>query len=186
MTAGDKSRRRQVSDEERALWSSVTRSVSPLRRHRQDAEPVIEDAAPGPKPDARPPSSASVVAPPPRGASKPTAPALAPLHRRDKQRLARGAQAIDARLDLHGRSQSQAHVALLRFLRQAQADGAKTVLVITGKGAGAGERGVLKRQVPQWLALPEFRPLVVGFGDASVSHGGDGALYVRVRRGFLR
>ena len=57
------------------------------------------------------------------------------------------------------------------------------MLVITGKGGGRdGERGVLKRQVPLWLALPEFRALVVGFGDAAIGHGGEGALYVRVRR----
>jgi DNA-nicking Smr family endonuclease len=57
------------------------------------------------------------------------------------------------------------------------------VLVITGKGMRAdGERGVLKRQVPQWLALPEFRSLVIGFEDAHIAHGGEGALYVRVRR----
>jgi DNA-nicking Smr family endonuclease len=86
---------------------------------------------------------------------------------------------------LHGRTQSEAHTALLRFLHRAQADGAKTVLVITGKGgvSSAGERGVLKRQVPLWLALPEFRGLVVGFGPAALGHGGAGALYVQVRRG---
>jgi len=56
--------------------------------------------------------------------------------------------------------------------------------VITGKGARAaeGERGVLKRQVPHWLGLPEFRALVIGFEDAHSAHGGAGALYVRVRR----
>lgn len=60
---------------------------------------------------------------------------------------------------------------------------ARLVLVITGKGArGEGERGVLKRQVPHWLALPEFRTLVVGFENAHITHGGEGALYVRLRR----
>jgi DNA-nicking Smr family endonuclease len=60
------------------------------------------------------------------------------------------------------------------------------VLVITGKGARAqderGERGVLKRQVPLWLKLPEFRAYVVGFEEAHIGHGGEGALYVRLRR----
>jgi DNA-nicking Smr family endonuclease len=85
-------------------------------------------------------------------------------------------------------TQQQAHAALLRFLHRAQADGIKTVLVVTGKGSrqaldsGAPVRGVLKRQVPLWLALPEFRPLVVGFDDAHIGHGGEGALYVRLRR----
>ena len=72
---------------------------------------------------------------------------------------------------------------LLRFLHRAQTNGAKTVLVITGKGGRSDSgRGVLKRQVPMWLALPEFRALVVGFADAAIGHGGEGALYVRVRR----
>jgi DNA-nicking Smr family endonuclease len=101
-----------------------------------------------------------------------------------KQRVARGKDEIDGRLDLHGLTQSEAHAALLRFLRTASLRGARLVLVITGKGARAaeGERGVLKRQVPHWLGLPEFRALVIGFEDAHIAHGGEGALYVRVRR----
>jgi DNA-nicking Smr family endonuclease len=109
-----------------------------------------------------------------------------PLERRMKQRLARGSESIDGRIDLHGRTQSQAHAALLRFLETRQAQGARIVLVITGKGRGpsdvASERGVLKRQVPRWLALPEFRRFVVAVEDAHVGHGGEGALYVRLRR----
>ena len=112
---------------------------------------------------------------------------LAPFDRRLKQRVARGRDAIDARIDLHGMTQREAHAALLRFLRQAQADAAKVALVVTGKGAGKSahdpsERGVLRRQVPMWLALPEFRHFVVGFDEAHPSHGGQGALYVRLRR----
>jgi DNA-nicking Smr family endonuclease len=85
-------------------------------------------------------------------------------------------------------TQDRAHRALLSFLRRAQADGARVVLVITGKGARgpASEPGVLRRAVPQWLALPEFRSLVVGYEIAHVTHGGEGALYVRVRRGRNR
>jgi DNA-nicking Smr family endonuclease len=101
-----------------------------------------------------------------------------------KQRVARGKDEIDGRLDLHGLTQIEAHAALLRFLRTASSRGARLVLVITGKGARAaeGERGVLKRQVPHWLGLPEFRALVIGFENAHIAHGGEGALYVRVRR----
>jgi DNA-nicking Smr family endonuclease len=176
------SRRRQVSEEERALWRSVTRTVSPLRRHRKAAAPADDPAEPPSKPAPRP-AAPHPVAVAHKSAPKPKEPALAPIDRRAKQKLARGTQAIDARIDLHGRTQSEAHAALLRFLHRAQSNGAKTVLVITGKGGNRdSERGVLKRQVPMWLALPEFRGLVVGFGDAAISHGGAGALYVRVRR----
>jgi DNA-nicking Smr family endonuclease len=183
MTAGD-DKRRQLTDEEQTLWQGVTKSVTPLVRPRKKS--VATSEADGPAPDAvaakrppnRKPSSPPVARPVARSALAP-----AVLAKREKQRLARGVEAIDARLDLHGKTQSQAHGALLRFLRRAQADGARYVLVITGKGVrGDDERGVLKRQVPLWLAQPEFRAFVVGFEDAHIGHGGEGALYVRVRR----
>ena len=82
-------------------------------------------------------------------------------------------------------TQTRAHRALLSFLQRASSDGLTFVLVITGKGRAAGPeagRGVLRRQVPEWLSLPEFRTLVVGFEEAHIGHGGEGALYVRVRR----
>ena len=178
------SRRRSLSDEERALWSGVARSIKPLRHSRQpgdeapDGAPVRDAAAASPLPAAQPVTPAPKRSPP-----------LAPLGRRLRQRVARGREAIDARLDLHGFTQGEAHAELLRFLRRAQADGARIALVVTGKGSGRGEdnaaagRGVLKRQVPLWLSLPEFRTLVIGFEDAHLSHGGQGALYVRLRRG---
>lgn len=183
MSARDGNRRRPLSDEERVLWKTITRSIAPLRARIQsdqtqsDDEPDVEPAPP-PKKTPRsvksaPPSPVKSVAPAP----------LEPLGRRMKQRVARGREAIEGRLDLHGLTQSEAHSALLQFLRSAVARNARLVLVITGKGArGEGERGVLKRQVPNWLALPEFRTLVVGFENAHITHGGEGALYVRLRR----
>jgi DNA-nicking Smr family endonuclease len=183
MGSREGSRRRVLSQDERVLWGSVTRSIAPLREGLPPApEPAAEMAE-----AARPAPAKRVAAPEPEPV-KPAPPPLAPLGRRLRTQVARGKQAIDARLDLHGLTQAQAHSALLHFLRTAGARGARLVLVITGKGAknlgarGDGERGVLKRQVPQWLALPEFRALVIGFEDAHVAHGGEGALYVRIRR----
>ena len=118
-------------------------------------------------------------------ATKPIAPPLAPLGRRERAQLSRGRKEIDARLDLHGMTQTRAHRALSGFLQRAHSDGMTFVLVITGKGRATGvksEGGVLRRQVPQWLSLPEFRSLVVGFEEAHIGHGGEGALYVRIRR----
>jgi DNA-nicking Smr family endonuclease len=88
-------------------------------------------------------------------------------------------------VDLHGLTLAEAHDLLARFLRAASAQGARVVLVITGKGGPAGperERGVLRRQVPLWLKAPVLRDLVIGFAAAHGSHGGEGALYVRLRR----
>jgi DNA-nicking Smr family endonuclease len=114
----------------------------------------------------------------------PAPPPLAPLGRRERSQLSRGRKEIDARLDLHGMTQTRAHRVLSDFLHRAHADGLTFVLVITGKGKMGlePERGVLRRQVPQWLSLPEFRTLVVGFEEAHIGHGGAGALYVRIRR----
>ena len=187
-------RRRTLTYEERVLWTTVTKSMTPLRDVPVEAAqdeaaevkapslrkppPLFSKPVKAPKPATAPPYT-----PPPQA----PAPDLSPLTRRMKRGVARGKQAIDARLDLHGLTQHEAHGALLQFLRSASARGARLVLIITGKGkrseaGGERERGVLRRQVPQWLGLPEFRELVVGFEDAAIAHGGEGALYVRVRR----
>jgi len=174
------SRSRKLSDDESALWAAVTRAIAPLpkRGRKSAAAPAGAKASAAPKPAPKSDIGALPQGPKP----------LVPLDRRARQRVARGRDAIDARIDLHGMTQAEAHTRLLRFLHQAQADGGRIVLVVTGKGrksteqGGASGRGVLRQQVPQWLALPEFRPLVVGFDVAHVSHGGEGALYVRLRR----
>ena len=186
MTPRDGGRRRGLTYEERVLWTTVTKAIKPLRTNARaalDAEGEVIPEIPKPgRPVARPTKAAHAPPPAPhKQAPPPLAPPLAPLGRRMKQRVARGKQAIDARLDLHGLTQSEAHADLLRFLRNASVRDARLVLVITGKGRG-GEPGVLRRQVPQWLGLPEFRSLVIGFEDAHAAHGGEGALYVRVRR----
>jgi DNA-nicking Smr family endonuclease len=182
-------RRRELSAEERALWRGVARSVRPLRRHarREAEEPAPEIAASAPRTPHKAKGTKPIkIAEPARPAKPAAPPPLATLARREKQQIARGRTAIDARIDLHGMTQAQAHAALVRFLRRAQHDGARVALVVTGKGSraadGASERGVLRRQVPLWLQLPELRDAVVGFEEAHVAHGGEGALYVRLRR----
>jgi DNA-nicking Smr family endonuclease len=177
--------KRRLSDDERVLWRGVTRSIAPLRKPSSVESNAVEPAGPRPAPPksrAKPaPAVAASVARP-----KAAAPPLAPLARKTKQRIARGRHALDGRLDLHGMTQAEAHDALFFFLRAKQARGAKLVLIITGKGARGGDdgggRGVLKRMVPLWLRLPEFRDLIVGFDNAAANHGGDGALYVSLRR----
>jgi len=185
---------RKISDDERVLWREVTRSVAPLRRRRAKIERAAAELAVVEKPEPPRKRAPSATKPPSiihKVASPAPAPApLMPLERRLKQRLARGSQGIDARIDLHGRTQGEAHAALLRFVQKCQAHGAKLVLVITGKGGTAdvlySERGVLKRQVPLWLRLPEFRSYVLAVEEAHSGHGGAGALYVRLRRARTR
>jgi DNA-nicking Smr family endonuclease len=175
-------RKRHLSEEEHALWESVARQVKPLRKKARAGKAMAPAAEP---PIARPAASprplATVHAPKP---SKPAVPPLAPLGRKERSKLSRGRSEIDARLDLHGMTQTRAHRALHGFLQRAHHEGLTFVLIITGKGkvGRESERGVLRRQVPQWLSLPEFRSLVVGFEEAHIGHGGEGALYVRIRR----
>ena len=179
-------RGRSLTDEEDELWRGVARSVKPLRartlKRQADSAPLSAPAKPKPKiKTAEKPAaltSARIVPKPSLATPTPTQ-----LDRRTKKKLARGHEEIDARLDLHGMTQAEAHAALSRFLHRVQASGAKFVIVVTGKGArGTGEQGVLRRQVPLWLRLPEFRSLVVGFETAHIGHGGEGALYVQVRK----
>lgn len=188
MSGGGGGKKRGLSQADRALWDEIAKSIRPLpgRRTRIGDEPealsVEDQSAKGNEKRKRP-----VVAPPPLKHRDPPAPPLAPIDRRLKQKLSRGSTGIDAKLDLHGHTQAEAKSRLLRFLQNAQAREHALVLVITGKGkrsedGWSGEGGVLKRQVPLWLSLPEFRPLVIGFEEAAIRHGGAGALYIRVRR----
>jgi len=178
-------RKRGLSEEEHALWESVARQVKPLRKKHRAPKPAMAvpddetKAVPKSVVSPKPPASPRIIAPP-----KPEPPPLAPIGRRERSHLSRGRKEIDARLDLHGMTQTRAHRTLFGFLQRAHHDGLTFVLVITGKGkmGSENERGVLRRQVPQWLNLPEFRSLVVGFEEAAIGHGGEGALYVRVRR----
>lgn len=181
-------RKRGLSEEERALWESVAKQTKPLRKKPRAAKAHASSDAEMPQaaksaglPKQLPPASPQRT---PRPALPPAAPPLAPLGRRERSQLSRGRKEIDARLDLHGMTQTRAHRALFGFLQRAHGEGLTFVLVITGKGklGAESERGVLRRQVPQWLSLPEFRSLVVGFEEAHIGHGGEGALYVRVRR----
>jgi DNA-nicking Smr family endonuclease len=180
-------RRRLLSGEERELWEGVAKSVKPLRKRTRAPKIEFADGALPAETESET-SPPQIVVRPALGKpalKKPVAPPpLAPIGRRERAQISKGRKEIDARLDLHGLTQARAHRALLGFLHRASADGMTFVLVITGKGtSGTGpERGVLRRQVPEWLALPEFRGLVVGFEEAHIGHGGAGALYVRVRR----
>jgi DNA-nicking Smr family endonuclease len=186
MSASGGRRGRGLSEEEAQLWETVARAVKPLRKRAvktENARPVAARAAAAAQAKSVKTPDATVA---PKSVAKPAPrPPAATLDRRTRQKLGRGRENIDARIDLHGMTQAEAHAVLSYFLRRVQRDGARFVIVVTGKGGrgGAGaERGVLRRQVPQWLGLPEFREVVVGFDVAGIGHGGDGALYVQIRK----
>ncbi|MEM6846599.1 MAG: Smr/MutS family protein [Pseudomonadota bacterium] len=103
------------------------------------------------------------------------------LDRKTRRKIARGGASIDGRIDLHGMTQAEAHAALRRFVENSFFARYRMVLVITGKGSGGDGRGILRRQVPHWLAQRDLADLIAEVGPAHPSHGGDGALYVRLR-----
>jgi DNA-nicking Smr family endonuclease len=173
----------QLNEEDRILWSRVAETVTPLE---QTDWLSIEIDAPGKKAvrSENPPSPKPRHLPPPQNQPGQSAAPKTPgqIDVKTRGRIAKGRLVIDARVDLHGLTQSQAHGLLLSFLRRAHADGLRHVLVITGKGTSPASQGVLRRAVPGWFATAPFRGLVSGHSAASRQHGGDGALYVRLRR----
>jgi DNA-nicking Smr family endonuclease len=190
--------RRTVAPDEAELWSRVARSVDRVRskpRVSSHADSAVsapaKPAREEPEPRSQPPKTAPSSPPAPKSARP--AP-LADFDRRAVRQVASGKVAIDARLDLHGMRQRDARTELHAFLRAAQARALKTVLIITGKGdtaaerdhlaaaLGKAQRGVLRRSVPQWLEEPELRSVVLSYTSAGTRHGGDGALYVQLRK----
>jgi DNA-nicking Smr family endonuclease len=190
---------RSVTPEEADLWDELTRAVKPTRAKSRVGTQAVPEPAKRPPPPPKPEPKAALrakPAPPPPPPPSPRKPApLADFDRRTARHVASGKVSIDARIDLHGLRLREARGDLRAFLFAAQARGARTVLVITGKGDASSERdnlasalgkpqrGVLRRAVPQWLEEPDLRAVVLSFTTASIRHGGDGALYVQLRKG---
>lgn len=168
---------RILSAQDRILWSTVARTVTPLKGKRIDPEPQPQPAGADQPPKLAAEADVRTALPVRRKVST-----LAALDRRQREKIAKGKVAIEGRIDLHGMTQRDAHALLLGFLRRAHSEGRRHVLVITGKGASLGSEGALRRAVPHWLATPDFRPFVGGWSEAMRSHGGEGALYVRIAR----
>lgn len=159
-----------------ALWRDVTRTVRPLRRSAPPAPRLHASAAKAP-----PPVRAVVHAhPAPAVPVTPARPKVrAPIaDRSPEKRIRRGRVDYAGKLDLHGMTQAEAQAALGRFVEHHRAEGARSVLVVTGKGRG--ERGgVLRAALPGWLE--RLRPVVTGYAAAHAKHGGGGAWYVFLR-----
>jgi DNA-nicking Smr family endonuclease len=171
--------RREPDTEDLRLWSVVAATVRPLRPSRPG--PQLDLATPAatsvrPPPNKPPPRKHGPVAPVIRHPSPPPADVEAALHRR----LSRGREALAARIDLHGMTHDAARAALARFIERSAREGWRAVLVITGKGAQGD--GILRRRVPDWLAEPPLRARVAGLSEAHRRHGGEGALYVALKR----
>ncbi len=193
--------------EDVALWEHAAQTIDPVRKLKPRVPDTGDDEAwdsaspqrttPAPATKSKPTAAANsadpAAAPAVKGRPK-QAPPLAEFDRRKARKIAAGKLDIEARIDLHGMRQSEAHQALRRFIAACGAQGIATVLIITGKGARATDaaadrdwaqdkpdRGVLRRMVPLWLAEPDMRAIVISFHSAGVRHGGEGALYAQLR-----
>lgn len=163
---------RRLRPEETRLWAHVLSTVRPGRGRILPGEAAEPDAG-------APPMHIPLPSRPMAKSRKaPTAPEDIEPNR--KRRLVRGRDDLDARLDLHGLDQDRARLTLESFLRRAHADGYRAALVITGKGVQGD--GILKRRAPDWLSDPALRDIVAGFSTAAQHHGGEGALYVALKR----
>ena len=169
--------KRPLKPEERHIWGMVTATVHPMpgrRIPKAETEP--------------PPTALPAHLPPPKPLAGLAKPASKPKPRKQlegiepnrRHRIAKAREEIGARLDLHGLDQDRARGVLERFLTRAWDEGFRAVLIITGKGVQGD--GVLKRRTPEWLAAPHLAHIVAGISDAARHHGGEGALYVALKR----
>ena len=176
-----------LAPDDRILWEKVARTVTPLgppRAMMTELEAVdFEKLLEAPKSEPVLPTAAKIPIKPKieKSSVKPPEAIDEPIQRR----IAKGKVGIEARIDLHGMTQDEAHGLLMSFIARAAQRHLRTVLVITGKGRSPKSEGALKRAVPLWLAQPAFASHVSGYADAAQSHGGEGALYVRLRKPAL-
>lgn len=168
--------KRPLRPEELKVWSLVAGTVHPLPGR---VAPAPEAPPPPATAAGDAPARVPIAAVPKREAPRPRA-GVEGIEPNRRHRIVRDREAIGARLDLHGYDQDRARAVLEAFLRRAWDEGYRAVLVITGKGVQGD--GVLRRRTPEWLAAPHLTEVVAGIAEAHRRHGGEGALYVALKR----
>jgi DNA-nicking Smr family endonuclease len=163
--------KRPLKPEEQKIWSMVAATVHPLpgRKAQKTPKPQTLDA-----PARIDPAELAANLP------KMDREGVDPIEPVRKRRIVRERDPIGGRIDLHGMTQDRARASLEAFLEHAWNDGYRAVLVITGKGVQGD--GVLRRRAPEWLGAAHLSHIVAGISDAHRRHGGDGAMYVALKR----
>lgn len=177
--------RDKLPEDDAELWDRVAKGVKVYQHEGRLVQPPSTPAKSKPKKKATAP--AKPIAPFPAAVVKPAPRPVdlrsgdhAGIDRSTRRRLAQGQLPIEARLDLHGLNAEQAERRLSSFLNTALRQGHRVVLVITGKGQRG--KGVLRRLVPEWLKSGPLSSSVLAISTAQPADGGDGALYVMLRR----
>lgn len=175
-------KRRSLTDEEQSLWDQIAQNIKPLK---QEKKQTLQNSSKAKSSSFRLKEPALPLSP-----TLPSAPSSRSLSSTRRIRRVRNAQ-VEARLDLHGLTRSQAQVRLTQFLHSCQNLGYLWVLVITGKGRRNANAEAsyethspktLRELVPQWLEDPSLHPIVSAYAIAKPCDGGGGALYVRLKR----
>ena len=178
----DKPRRSGLTEADQSAWASYASRIAPLPGRTR---PVLAEV---PAADSRPRSAARSPTPRPRpGAFARGAPTASPalavgtqpggVDNATWQRLRTGRLRGVRVLDLHGQTAQRAFLALVAFVRNAHADRLRCVEVVTGRGSLEG--GVLRRELPLWLNLPEIRPLVLAASHPHAANPGSVRLLLR-------
>lgn len=186
--------RRRLTSEEIELWHKVVDKTD--RLHPVSTNQLRPLPKPKPSKFPLPRTDTAVLVPRPQPKPQKPMPSVVldkPILQMDRKafvRMKRGKLVPEGRIDLHGLTLDRAHPVLTRFILTGQAAGKRLVLVITGKGKPGPDdgpipvrHGILKHQVPQWLAMPPLAQAILQIAPAHISHGGGGAFYVYLRKG---
>ena len=173
-----------LSEDDRRVWQQVAETVKPLPVSFDTA--TFTEILDSPRLGVAPVRALPTVMPA-MMRSKPVTPlpelavgVMPGLDKRLAERVKRGVLATDGRIDLHGMTREQAQNRLIHFIARSYDHGLRKILGSTGKGQAGG--GVLKTEVPRGLNLPVLRSKILGFSYAQPKDGGDGALYVLLKR----
>jgi DNA-nicking Smr family endonuclease len=205
---GNRKETASAEDDDIGIWRHTAATIEPLKRGKPRVHPAAERVksdAPKAKSNSKTESQPATTGDSAHAAMRERAPSksatlprqadppgLSAFDRNSARKIRIGRIEIEARVDLHGMRQDEAHAALKAFLFRSQNRGLRYVLVITGKGKPTGtsefqsaydakERGILRRNVPRWLEEPDIRGIVVSYATAAIQHGGEGAIYVHLR-----
>jgi DNA-nicking Smr family endonuclease len=171
---------RVLTEADRALWANYASKLAPLRGRGPENRPAPKPTAPQAPPDPQPRPKVAAQATKPRKMASPLTVGDQPggIDSATWQRFRTGKLLAARRLDLHGMTAQRAFHALVSFLRTAHSEQVRCVEVVTGRGTGE-TGGVIRRELPHWLNLPEIRPLILGAAHPHALNPGSVRLILR-------